>query len=102
MRFLRTVPHIVLLLENIELVGAQAVLDRRLPYAEYAVVLADIAFAVNAGEFLGCVDVEYEQAVRIEERVYALEGGLQCFRLSDVVYAVQTAQAREKSAVKIQ
>ena len=102
MRFLRTVPHIVLLLENIELVGAQAVLDRRLPYAEHAVVLADIAFAINAGEFFRCVDVEYEQAVRIEERVYALEGGLQCFRLSDVVYAVQTAQARVYRAVQVQ
>ena len=34
--------------------------------------------------------------------MYALKGGLQCFRLSDVVYAVQTAQARVYRAVQIQ
>ena len=34
--------------------------------------------------------------------MYALEGGLQCFRLSDVVYAVQTAQARVYRAVQVQ
>lgn len=34
--------------------------------------------------------------------MYALERGLQCFRLGDVVYAVQTAQARVYRAVQIQ
>ncbi len=29
----------------------------------YAVIVILALFAVNAGEFLGCVDVEYEQAV---------------------------------------
>ena len=34
--------------------------------------------------------------------MYALKGGLQCFRLGDVVYAVQTAQARVYRAVQVQ
>ena len=34
--------------------------------------------------------------------MYALKGGLQCFRLGNVVYAVQTAQARVYRAVQVQ
>lgn len=48
-RFLRARPAVPILFKNIELISAQAVLDCRLPDAEHAVVLADIAFPRRYG-----------------------------------------------------
>ena len=100
-RFLRARPAVPILFKNIELISAQAVLDCRLPDAEHAVVLADIAFPVDTGEFRGRIDVKDEQAVRIEEQVHAAERLGEVVRVGDIVHAVQTAQAGVHIAVKV-
>ena len=101
-RFLRTRPAFPVLLKNIELVGTQTVLDRRLPDAEHALVLADIAFPVDAGEFRRRIDIKDEQAVRVEKQVHAAERLGEVAGVGDVVYAVEAAQAGVHVAVKVE